>query len=165
MKGRETKMRNVVKMITIIMTTLWMSMSSVLVYAAEPEDVLSTEAIHAEINRIRRQNGLSEVTLVTTGDLKTAADIRASEMPANFSHTRPDGTEWYTVAENAVYGENLGKSRPGQTMTSELLVEAWMESPLHKEVMLDSGYDQISISICRTKDTVYVVSEYGYSYI
>lgn len=71
------------------------------VFADEP---IETE-IFDKINEIRIENNLNP--LITNQELKDAANIRANEIIISFSHTRPDGSDWYTVDENIVYGGKL----------------------------------------------------------
>lgn len=64
-----------------------------------------------------------------------------------FSHTRPDGTSCFTIYAEygllyAAAAENLAA---GQT-TPEQVVEAWLNSPLHKENIY-GNYDYIGVGI------------------
>lgn len=86
------------------------------------DDKKKNAAINAFLllNEIRRENGLNVLTW--NDDLGPAALIRAQEATILWSHTRPDGTDWYTVNPDLVYGENLAN---GYT-TAENVVNAWM---------------------------------------
>lgn len=81
---------------------------------------------------------------------------RAEECLISFGHKRPDGRKWITVYTDAnvlaygFSGENLlhfeGYSPENLAST---MVESWMNSPRHKENILNSNYKQISIAVIR----------------
>ncbi len=71
------------------------------------DDISIEKAIFDKVNAIRIENNLNPLDENT--ELKNAANVRATEITLNFSHTRPDGSDWYTVDENIVYGEKPGK--------------------------------------------------------
>lgn len=110
-----------------------------------------------EINEQRRAAGLGELTMGS--NLGVAARIRATELPQYFSHTRPDGSEWWTVNEACCFGENLSQGYSASQVTS-----AWMDSPAHKEVMMTPEYRTIGIGVY--KDSVsgktFIAAEFGY---
>ena len=93
----------------------------------------------AEANARRVENGLHE--LVWDEELYRAAEIRATELATNFSHTRPDGTEWKTVS-NVVNGENIAE---GYAKASSV-VQAWMDSTGHRENILRSEFTRGAIA-------------------
>ena len=111
----------------------------------------------SEINDIRVAAGLNP--LLYSENLTQAALIRAMECDRLFSHTRPNGADWYTVDPAIMYGENLaqGYSDPG-TLTT-----AWMNSPAHRELILDEGFTTCGIgSFKAANGVVYVAAEFGY---
>ena len=74
------------------------------------------------------------------------ANVRAEEASIRFRHTRPDGTRCFTIfKQNALTykaaGENLayGYSQPGD------IVKAWMNSPSHKDNILDPDFQFVGI--------------------
>ena len=81
------------------------------------------------INQIRMENGLKPLSI--NNNLESAAGIRAEEASRYMSHTRPDGSKWYTVSNNTT-GENLAF---GYDNANDC-VNAWMNSPDHKDVLL-----------------------------
>ena len=112
--------------------------------------VSESEAYNAErvavlVNQLRKENGLSEVKIVPT--LYHMADIRAKEIAVKFDHLRPDGTglqefvQEYNLNWRKV-GENIAK---GQA-TPEDAVNSWMNSPKHRENILDPNYQYIGVS-------------------
>ena len=108
------------------------------------------------INAERTKAGLS--TLTRTSELAAAATVRAKEQEQLFSHTRPNGSDWWTVDSRVCYGENLARDYT----TAEGVVAAWMASPTHKEVMLDD-YKTCGIGVYVTSGgTTFIAAEFGY---
>ncbi len=65
------------------------------------------------INDERKAKGLSPLTL--NRELDRAAVVRSREITSVWSHTRPDGTDYYTAVNESKYfyasiGENIGKT-------------------------------------------------------
>ena len=111
----------------------------------------------AKINDIRENAGLSVLTY--SDGLTQSALIRAKECEALFSHTRPNGLDWYTVNPAIMYGENLSE---GYSDASNL-TDAWMNSPTHRELILDGEYNTCGICSFRAANGVtYVACEFGY---
>ena len=127
-------------------------------------EIPSTENINSVINSTynlinekRAAAGLS--TLIWNEDLATAARIRAQEIVNIFSHTRPNGTDWYTVNSSVMYGENLAKFY----YTSDSVVTAWMASPTHAANIMDINFKTIGIGIFQSSDGKwYWAQEFGY---
>lgn len=91
------------------------------------------------INEYRVDNNLKE--LEWNKELEAAAKIRAEEASICWSHTRPDGTQWYTVSD-LTKGENLAK-----TYTTPLEVfEAWKNSETHDQNLRDKDFRSCAIS-------------------
>ena len=103
--------------------------------------------ILTRVNGIRAANGLKPLRYDT--NLDAPALVRATEASRFFSHTRPNGTEWYTVNENLMYGENLAEGYH----TADEVVNAWMASPEHKANILKPEFTTMGIGIARTERT------------
>ena len=111
----------------------------------------------AEINKIRDNANLT--TLTYSNGLTQAALTRAEECDKVFSHTRPNGSDWYTVEPAIMYGENLAEGYDN----AEDLTTAWMNSPTHRELILDKEYQTCGIGSYTAADgSVYVACEFGY---
>ena len=87
--------------------------------------------------------------------LTRAAELRAREIIQSFSHTRPDGRSCFTAFdESNVYyrfaGENLAM---GQRSPAEV-VNGWMDSPGHRENILNENYGHLGIGIVMDSDGV-----------
>lgn len=119
---------------------------------------LSAEAGEAfsRVNQARLEIGLSE--LVWSDELAAAAEVRAQEIHQSFSHTRPDGSPWWTVDSENIYGENIAKGY----QSADSVVTAWMESSDHKENILYSGFESIGIAVYNVDGKWYWAQEFGY---
>ncbi|MBR3056465.1 MAG: CAP domain-containing protein [Clostridiales bacterium] len=113
------------------------------------------KAVLTLINNEREANGLG--ALSWGGTLAKAADIRATELVVSFSHTRPDGSDWWTAGAQLQMGENLAF---GQTSASEV-VAAWMNSPTHRDNILNSYYSSLGVSCYYCNGTYYWVQEFA----
>ncbi len=82
------------------------------------------------INNERAAHGLAPLSW--SGSLADCAYIRASEAVDCFSHTRPDGSDWYTVNPSIMYGENLATGQE----TAQQVFNDWMASPEHRDNIL-----------------------------
>ena len=121
--------------------------------------MLRSEALRAFnlVNEERERGGLEP--LAWDPNLEGPSDVRARECEQSFSHTRPNGTPWYTVNSDIMGGENLAY---GYDDASSVL-QAWMDSPTHRENILFPDFTKMSISIYRGDDnTCYWAQEFGY---
>lgn len=108
------------------------------------------------VNAQREASGLAALTW--SSDLEGCAQIRAIEIVSTFSHTRPNGSDWYTVNSDLMWGENLAKGY----QTAESLVEAWMASPTHAANILDASYASCGIAVYEVDGKLYFAQEFGY---
>ena len=109
------------------------------------------------VNAKRQEAGLS--TLSWNSGLEQASAVRAVEASQSFSHTRPDGSDWWTVNSNLMYGENLAKGYA----TANSAVDAWIASPTHKANIMDSEFRSGAIAIHIAPDGGwYWAQEFGF---
>ena len=114
-----------------------------------------SDLVLAAINVEREKAGLPD--LQKNMDLVIAAVIRAQEQEQLFSHTRPDGSEWWTVNSAVCYGENLSKGYNAKEVTN-----AWMNSPTHREVIM-TNYNTCGVGIYTAPSgIIYMAAEFGY---
>ncbi len=78
--------------------------------------------------------------------LQQAVDLRATEIKTKFSHTRPNGTDCFTVLQLygitvQAAGENIAY---GQKTPSEV-VKAWMNSEGHRANILSNKFNYLSV--------------------
>ncbi len=107
-------------------------------------------------NAQRTSAGLG--ALAWSDGLEQAAMVRAQEIVTTWSHTRPNGSDWYTVNSNLMYGENLAKGYS----TADAAVAAWMASPTHKDNILFGSFKTCGIAIYEVGGTWYWAEEFGY---
>lgn len=108
------------------------------------------------VNAYRVAAGLPE--LVWDDTLEACAQVRATEIATSFSHTRPNGADWWTVNSDLMWGENLAKGYSNATK----LVTGWMNSPTHAANILDGGYVTCSIAVYEVGGKLYFAQEFGY---
>lgn len=113
------------------------------------------EAVTKYVNIEREKAGLQPVEL--DEELCKAAEIRAAEIVASFSHERPNGNSWYTVLREAdipyrFAGENIA----GGFITADRVVAAWMESEGHRENILCDKYTKMGVGLCHIEGTVFI---------
>lgn len=117
-------------------------------------------------NKDRAISGIHELAWSIT--LENAAKLKANDMVKNeyFAHTSPDGVSpWHWLKEtdyNFIYaGENLAIN----FTESENVEKAWINSPKHKENILNSHFTEIGIAtvdgIFEGKETTFVVEFFG----
>lgn len=109
-----------------------------------------------QVNASRAAAGLS--TLKWSNGLEMAAMIRATELKASFSHTRPDGSEWWTVNGNLCYGENLARGFD----SADGAVTGWRNSATHNANLMDAGFKSCAIAIFEENGQYYWAQEFGY---
>lgn len=121
-------------------------------------DMLTDEikAVLEQVNEARAEIGLTE--LVWNGELAKAADIRAKEIEQIFSHVRPDGSEWWTVNDEVIYGENIARGY----QNADSVMEAWMKSSEHKDNILYASFQTIGIALYESDGQWYWAQEFGY---
>ncbi len=105
---------------------------------ANPAMEYSAEVLRL-INLEREKNGLSPLKGLDA--LKTAANTRAKEVSVVFAHVRLDGTSPRTVfAENKLNFHRVGENIAHGYSDPTSLVQAWMNSDAHRNVILRAEY-------------------------
>lgn len=119
-----------------------------------------------DTNEKRAEAGLP--ALVLNNQLSTAAGAKAENMFAEqyWAHTSPSGLDPWHFITNSGYnylfaGENLARDFGD----SKSVVDAWMNSPSHKENLLNSRYQDIGFAVVNGKyngyETTLVVQMFG----
>lgn len=106
------------------------------------------------VNVERMSEGLLPLTMFLA--MQTAADIRALEITQSFSHTRPDGTDCFTVLDEVgvdwcAVGENIAAGQP----TPAAVMQSWMNSPGHRANILNSSFTHIGVGYEYRQGTAY----------
>lgn len=93
------------------------------------------------VNVERARVGLPPMRLAN--DLQQAANIRAREIVHVFSHTRPDGSDCFTVMRNRgrTCGENIAAGQP----SPEVVMDSWMNSQGHRENILNPAFRELGV--------------------
>ncbi len=138
---------------------LWMN-SSWLVSTVLPAVVVDLT------NKSREDVALGD--LIRNEVLDRAAQLKAENMAQNsyFAHYAPDGTSpwhWFDMAGyNYIHaGENLAV----HFTDSDEVVDAWMNSPSHRDNILNGNYTEIGVGTAKGEyqgyETVFVVQLFG----
>jgi len=120
------------------------------------------EALRQEMvertNAVRVENGVG--ALPTDPLLMQAAQVRAEEMAATglYSHTRPDGTNHYTVTDCPYVLENIHRFRCSSIeedgiSAAEFSVRGWKFSQAHFQQMTDTERSAIGVGLARGIDS------------
>ena len=126
------------KLIVVILVLFCVSIMPIVL--AEEVNALSYEdQVLNLVNTERSKVGVAPLTM--DSDLLNAAKTRNKEITIQFSHTRPSGSQWYTVSSKA-YGENIAKGQ----QTPEEVMDWWMNSPPHKKNILNPKHKIMGIS-------------------
>lgn len=110
------------------------------------------------VNNERKKRGLSALEL--DEKLCRIADERAKETVSLFSHTRPDGTDCFTVLKQ--YGisyHSAGENIAAGQRTAKDVVTSWMNSPGHRANILSSSYEKLGVGFVKAS------SGYGYYWV
>ena len=96
------------------------------------------------VNQERISRGLQP--LVKDDRLMVAAAARAKELSQRYSHTRPDGSECFTILwhlgiDYGYAGENIAMGQ----RTPEIVMNDWMNSSGHRANILNENYDCIGV--------------------
>lgn len=113
------------------------------------------------VNEIRKQYGLKP--LKWDSNAYAAAKARCEEIMTDFSHTR-NGKSFDTVYPSAILdtlrhtGENIGSGYS----TAAKVVDAWMNSQLHRANILNPDFDNLAVafSTCSDAYCYYWVQEF-----
>lgn len=115
--------------------------------------------VFAEVNEVRNSYGLKD--LGHSDALDYCAQVRVVESSVYFAHQRPDGNAWYSVNPGVQFGENLLWT--SYNRNAEQLVTLWMNSPTHRALILDGGFNTMGIAGYTDADGIdYWVIEFGY---
>lgn len=136
-------------------TPLVFDVSDCCVVAFGEFDKTMSDAILAAVNVYRDNGGLEP--LEKNQSLGFCADCRAKEASYSFTHTRTNGTYWFTVAP-AYYKAELMAT---DFATAQETVDAWMQTATGRQYLLGDEYMSIGISTFRTSDRNYIVCALG----
>ena len=106
-----------------------------------------TDEVVRLCNIERQKAGLAALSN-NNSKLQQAANLRASEIKQSFSHTRPNGSNFYSVLKEfgvsySYSGENIAYGQ----RTPQEVVNGWMNSSGHKANILNSNFNQIAVGL------------------
>lgn len=100
--------------------------------------------------------------------LDEAARLKAEDMATNeyFAHWSPTGVSpWHWFQEAGYTYKNAGENLAVHFTDSNEVVEAWLDSPTHRENIMDERFTDIGIGTAKGRyqgyDTVFVVQMFG----
>lgn len=105
-------------------------------------------------NKERKNEGLALLTM--DKELLDAAMKRAAETAFYFSHTRPNGSDCFSVS-GKMSGENIGAGYSN----AEWAVIGWMNSPGHRGNILNLDYTSIGVGAVVVNGVRYWVQAFG----
>ena len=120
------------------------------------------------LNELRAEVGVS--TLTKNDQLKVAADKRAVETEELFEHTRPDGSDPFTVLEEGETpyryrwaGENLAMATYylDEIGMAEVIFEGWKNSEGHYKNMIKPEFKEVGIGIHYDGEILYATQIFG----
>lgn len=139
--------------------SLWSNRTRVIVPSLNPADL--EQQTFAEINRLRAKIG--EPPLVWSDDVAKIARLHSTNMAEQkfFSHRGLDGSmvddraDKFGLSDWRQIGENIAFIR-GVDHPVDIAVEKWMESPAHRQNLLNKAWTESAIGIAIAADgTVY----------
>ena len=114
--------------------------------AAAKQDIID------RTNALRKENGIA--VLRVNDKLMQAAQVRADEMATHtvYSHTRPNGGKFNTVADCPYMAENIHRIADW-TMSNQTLAERaatdWYASTVHHKNMVNPKLSEIGVGLAR----------------
>ena len=127
------------------------------------------EKAYEELNAYRASNGQAALTIYS--ELETCAQIRAKELSSAFSHTRPNGSSWYTVNARIMSGETIAAydkqtkafKAGAETTITESLIEAAKKDASERGNLLWPEFKKVGIRSYETDTKIYWAIIYGQS--
>jgi hypothetical protein len=139
-----------------------LNLTNVLGFATD----ISVEKLFQLTNEQRQKNGLA--TLSYNDKLSAAAAKKAADMFAKnyWAHYGPDGASpWDFILSSGYKYEYAGENLAKNFLFSQGVVDAWMNSPTHKENILKPDYSEVGYAIVNGvlngEETTLVVQMFG----
>ena len=114
---------------------------------------ISEAQLLALTNLERNKAGLDNLVLNTA--LQNAAYTKAVSLANEhyFSHTAPSGEKFSSWIKNTHYDYSIvGENLASDFSENQALVDAWMNSPKHKENILNPRWKDTAIAVVKTND-------------
>lgn len=113
-----------------------------------PKPVLDITSLYNLTNVERTKANLVPLTL--DPNLNASALEKCNDMVKNdyWDHYSPSGVDpWYFISKHSGY-ESAGENLANNFDSSEETVQAWMNSPSHKENIIKQVYTNVGFGIC-----------------
>lgn len=115
----------------------------------------SAKGLLSLVNSTRKSAGVGNVSW--SSSLESAAKTRAKELAKSYSHTRPNGSAFYTVNSN-VYAENIANGYG----SANSVHNAWIGSSGHYKNITNSSYKTMGAACYVVNGQTYWVEVFGY---
>jgi len=139
-----------------------LNFTNVLGYATD----ITVEKLFQLTNEQRQQNGLSQLSY--NNELAAAASQKAADMFAKnyWAHYGPNGeSPWDFILGSGYKYEYAGENLAKNFLFSQGVVDAWMNSPTHRENILRNEYSEMGFAIVNGvlngEETTLVVQMFG----
>lgn len=105
-----------------------------------------TDEVLRLTNVQRRFYGFSDLE-AGTDLMDYIANVRLKESMAYFSHTRPNGQRFeYAAIEAGLDYYRVGENLACGQLTPQAVINAWMNSPTHRDNILDPDFQRLSVA-------------------
>ena len=97
-----------------------------------------------KINKVRKENNLEP--LIQKEKLSKSAASKAKDMTNKdyWSHLNPNGkTPWEFIEESDYEYKNAGENLAKNFTNNDEMIQAWMNSPTHREILLSKLYKEM----------------------
>jgi uncharacterized protein YkwD len=123
--------------------------------AADCRGLEDADAVVCEVNRVRDARGLDRLRRDRRLERAGASHARDMVRRGYFSHVTPEGETVSDRLRGAGYLDGRASWRVGETLawgrrrmsTPAATVDAWMESPPHRRVLLNGRYREIGVGV------------------
>lgn len=119
-----------------------------------------SEQMLESVNRVRADAGLDP--LVRVASLDAVAADRSGDMATRgyFSHRTPEGIDVFALMNErgigfSTAGENLAQSNVGEDRAADVAIEGFLNSPSHRDNLLNSSFGEIGIGVAQTGGLIY----------
>lgn len=117
---------------------------------ATPQQTVSALEIHDLVNHERVKKGLQPLTLDSRLEKSAIAKCKHMADNAYWSHDAPDGTTWqsFIKAQIPANYQMAGENQAQKYNESRKLVEGWMNSPAHRENIVNIKFSKVGYGSC-----------------
>lgn len=159
------------KLFTISILTFLAIMLGLFIFSA----TIQPKTIAAPVGEVKIQglfiftNKNRQTPLVLDGRLNKSAQAKCDDMVAKgyYSHIAPNGTDpWLFIQRETgtpsgkyFYGENLNRF-DGQP-TAKGVVASWMNSPKHKDAIVNKDYHRVGFGVCHSGSATLIVQHFA----